>query len=264
MVESAAAESAVVESAVVESAAPESAAPESAVVESAAESAAPPNQQWSNQPPNQQWSNQPPNQQWSNQAPYGGWQPGPAGPAPLHLPQYDATIGQAASRFWRKFAVFSGRASRSEYWWWALIAFVISFVLQFVGSLMFGGGLFIDPTNPSLDPRQLLLPLVPSLVWSLATLVPSLAVTVRRLHDTNRTGWWYLLVLPGFAALPLLLMGLASLDVERLAAGDVSGVAVGALIGGSVLSLIGGIGGVVVLIFCILGPDPRGVRFDRS
>ena len=226
----------------------------------------PPNQQWSNQPPpNQVWSNQPPpNRQWSNPPSYGGWQPVPAGPAPLHLPQYDATIGQAASRFWRKFVVFSGRASRSEYWWWALIAFVISSVLQLVGSLVFGGGLFLDPAGPSLDPRQLLLPLAPALVWSLVTLVPSLAVTVRRLHDTNRTGWWYLLVLPAVASWPLLLIGLASLDADRLAVGDVSGVAVGALFGGVVLAVIGGIGGLVVLIFCILGPDPRGARFDRS
>ncbi|HEY5787204.1 MAG TPA: DUF805 domain-containing protein [Microlunatus sp.] len=220
---------------------------------------------WTPPPPNQEWSGQPPpNQQWSNQPPYGGWHPVPAGPAPLHLPQYDATIGQAASRLWRKFAVFSGRASRSEYWWWALIAFVISLVLQFVGTLAFGGGFFLDPTGTSLDLRQALLPLAPSLVWSLATLVPSLAVTVRRLHDTNRTGWWYLLVLPALAAWPPLLIGLASLDADRLAAGDVSGVAVGALIGGAVLSLIGGIGGLVVLIFCILGPDPRGARFDSS
>jgi len=136
--------------------------------------------------------------------------------------------------------------------------------LQLVGSLIFGGGLFFDPTDTSLDLRQVLLSLAPSLVWSLATLVPSLAVTVRRLHDTNRTGWWYLLVLPAPASWPLLLIGLASLDADRLAVGDVSGVAVGALIGGVVLSMIGGIVGLVVLIFCILGPDPRGARFDRS
>ena len=92
------------------------------------------------------------------------------------LPQYDATIGQAASRSWREFAVFSGRASRSEYWWWALIAFVIAFALQLVGSLVFGGGLFLDPTDTSLDPRRVQLPLAPSLVWSPVTLVPSRAV----------------------------------------------------------------------------------------
>ena len=130
-------------------------------------------------------------------------------------------------------------------------------------AVWFSGRPLLDPTDTSLDLRQLLLPLAPSLVWSPATLVPSLAVTVRRLHDTNRTGWRYLLVLPALASWPLLLIDLASLDVDRLAVGDVSGVAVGALFGGW-FSLIGGIGGLVVLIFCILGPDPRGARFDRS
>ena len=183
----------------------------------------------------------------------------------MHLPQYDATIGQAASRFWRKFAVFSGRASRSEYWWWALIAFAISIVLQIVGSLIFGGGFFFDSTgDPSFDLSQVLLPLAPSLVWSVITLVPSVAVTVRRLHDTNRSGWWYLLSLPALIALVPLLIGIASLDPESLAVGDTAGVAVGALVGGAALSLVGTIGAIIVLVFVILGPDPRGVRFDRS
>ena len=196
----AAPESAVVESAAAESAVVEPTAAEPAVVEPA-----------------------PPNQQWSNQPPYGGWQPGPSGPAPLHLPQYDATIGQAASRFWRKFAVFSGRASRSEYWWWALIAFVISLVLQLVGSLVSGGGFFLDPADAGLDLRQVLLPAVPSLVWSLATLVPTLALTVRRLHDTNRSGWWYLLVLPTLVAWAAPAVRPGMLAAEQLGGGDVSG-----------------------------------------
>lgn len=199
------------------------------------------------------------------QPPYGGWAPGPTGPAPLHLPQYDATIQQAASRFWRKYAVFSGRASRSEYWWWALIAFVVSFVLQLIGNVAFGGSLFaLDTAESSLNPRTLLLPLVPVGVWSLATLVPSIAVLVRRLHDTNRSGWWLLLYLPAYVGLVPLFIGLFSLDPERLAVGDTSGVAVGALIGGGLLLVVGSIGSVVLLVFSILGPDPRGARFDRS
>ena len=199
------------------------------------------------------------------QPPYASRAPGPTGPAPLHLPQYDATITQAASRFWRKYAVFSGRASRSEYWWWALIAFGVSFVLQLIGNIAFGGSLFaLDTAESSLNPRTLLLPLVPVGIWYLATLVPSVAVLVRRLHDTNRPGWWLLLAVPSYVALVPLLVGLFSLNPERLAVGDTSGIAVGALVGGGVLSLVGAIGGIVLLVFSILGPDPRGVRFDRS
>ncbi len=183
----------------------------------------------------------------------------------MHLPQYDATIKQAASRFWRKYAVFSGRASRSEYWWWALITYVVSFVLQLIGNVAFGGSLFaLDTAESSLNPRTLLLPLVPVGLWYVATLVPTLAVLVRRLHDTNRSGWWLLLYVPSYVALVPLFVGLFSLDPERLALGDTSGIEVGALVGGGVLLLVGAIGGIVLLVFSILGPDPRGVRFDRS
>lgn len=190
--------------------------------------------------------------------------PQPLGPAPLDQPQYDATIRQAATRFWRKFATFSGRASRSEYWWWVLISFCISVVLQLVGTLVLGPGLFQSFGRPSkFDLRAFLLPLIPSLVWTLIVLVPSIALVVRRLHDTNRRGWWYLLVLPYLIGLPFQLQGLASYDPERLAAGDVGGLAIAPLAIGGLFSLIGGIGGIVVLVFLILGPDPRGARFDR-
>jgi len=184
----------------------------------------------------------------------------PPGPAPLDQPQYGATIGQAASRFWKKFAVFSGRASRSEYWWWVLISVAVSVVLQVIGTLTIGGGF----TAPRTDLREALVPLVPSLIWSLVVLVPSVALTVRRLHDTNRSGWWYLLALPSLAGAALQLVALGSMDVERLAAGDLAGgIAVGPLVASLVLTLLGLVGSIVMLVFLILGPDPRGARFDR-
>ena len=196
--------------------------------------------------------------------PPGAWPiPPPTEPAPLDQPQYDATIGQAASRFWRKFATFSGRASRSEYWWWTLISVAVSIVLQVVGRV-FVGGLFLTPDDPSVDLANLLPALVPALIWSLIILVPQLALSVRRLHDTNRSGWWYLFAVPALIGVPFQLVGLASVNVEQLVAGNVSGLAIGPLVAGGVLGLIGGIGGIVLLIFYILGPDPRGVRFDRG
>jgi len=65
---------------------------------------------------------------------------------------------------------FQGRASRSEFWWFALFVFVVSVVLNLVSEVL--GGLF-----------------------ALAVLLPYIAVAVRRLHDVDRSGWWYLLVL---------------------------------------------------------------------
>jgi len=69
----------------------------------------------------------------------------------------------------KKYAVFSGRARRKEYWIFGLFHLIIVSVLAFVGAAIF-------------------LPIYP-----LAVLIPSLAVTVRRLHDTNHSGWWALI-----------------------------------------------------------------------
>ena len=196
--------------------------------------------------------------------PPGAWPaPQPAGRAPVDQPRYDATIGEAAARFWRKFAVFSGRASRSEYWWWALISFVISVVLQVVGSLIFGGGLFLNRSSLALGLREVLLPLVPSMVWSVVVLIPTIALSVRRLHDTNRSGWWYLLTVPSFVGLPFYFIGLASFDPQRISVGDFSTLAVEPLAAGFALLLVGGIGGIILLVFYLEGPNPRGARFDR-
>lgn len=72
-----------------------------------------------------------------------------------------------------KYAVFTGRARRSEYWYFALVNVVIGIILGLFGS--FGKSI--------------------NMVYSLAILIPSIAVGVRRLHDTNRSGWWLLLLL---------------------------------------------------------------------
>ena len=74
----------------------------------------------------------------------------------------------------RKYADFQGRASRAEYWWFALFSLVVPVVA-------FNSG----PRFPGL--------LVTGVVVMLLTAVPHLAVTVRRLHDTGRSGWWLLL-----------------------------------------------------------------------
>lgn len=76
----------------------------------------------------------------------------------------------------RKYAVFSGRASRQEYWMFVLINFLIAFGLGSIEGLVG-------------------LPMVLSLVYGLAVLIPGLAVLVRRLHDTGRSGWWVLILL---------------------------------------------------------------------
>lgn len=194
--------------------------------------------------------------------PPGPWVNRPApGPAPLDQPQYNATIGQSITRFWRKYAVFSGRASRSEYWWWALVSFVVSVILQLIGRIV-TGGLLLAPTGGALNLKAFLLPLVPALVWALVTVLPSIALAVRRLHDTNRSGWWYLISLPAVVGLPFELVGLASIDPAQLAAGNLGSLAIGPLVAGAALSLLGAVGSIILLIFFVMPPDPRGARFD--
>jgi uncharacterized membrane protein YhaH (DUF805 family) len=107
--------------------------------------------------------------------------PYPSGPAPtqgpvdLAYPQRGATFAQAVSRFFRKYAVFSGRASRSEYAWVLLFQAIAALVLVM---LVFVGG------------RPMLAVL---LVWVLGTFVPTIALHARRLHDTGKSGWWQLI-----------------------------------------------------------------------
>lgn len=69
-----------------------------------------------------------------------------------------------------KYADFDGRASRSEMWWWVLFVFLASAAASMIGNLVSG-------------------------LFSLAVLLPNIAVAARRLHDTNRSGWLQLVLL---------------------------------------------------------------------
>jgi uncharacterized membrane protein YhaH (DUF805 family) len=113
-----------------------------------------------------------------------------AATVPLDQPLRGASFGQAVSRFFRKYATFSGRASLSEYWWWALATFLVYVIL---GGGTFVVGLMTGELNDAGD--EFLLGPIASvgigllLLWFFATLVPQLALAVRRLHDANITGW---------------------------------------------------------------------------
>ena len=80
----------------------------------------------------------------------------------------------------KKYAVFSGRATRKEFWLFILLVVIASIAATFIDIAM---GTYDEEV--SMGP-------VGGLV-TLALLIPSIAVSIRRLHDTNRSGWWYLL-----------------------------------------------------------------------
>ncbi|WP_371169447.1 DUF805 domain-containing protein [Aliiroseovarius sp. 2305UL8-7] len=79
-----------------------------------------------------------------------------------------------------KYVDFTGRAARSEFWFFALFTTLGSIVLGIVDTVIFGAGNDFSPLSS---------------IFSLAVLLPSLAVAARRLHDIDRTAWWLLLVL---------------------------------------------------------------------
>ena len=93
------------------------------------------------------------------------------------------TFSRAISTCFSNYANFSGRATRSEYWYFALFNFlinisflIITYIAAYNGSSSAVGVIYIL-----------------SIIYSLAVLLPSLAVGVRRLHDTGRSGWWILI-----------------------------------------------------------------------
>lgn len=142
------------------------------------------------------------------------------GEPPLWAPWYGIGFGAAIRRFFKKYADFTGRASRGEYWWWTLAYAIVVIVLNIISRALGGGSMNADGSMASPTGGSVAISVIEGLFF-LAIIVPTLAVTWRRLHDTNRSGaWWFLIFIPI-------------------------------------------VGGIIVLIFTILGPKPEGQRFDR-
>lgn len=90
-----------------------------------------------------------------------------------------------------KYATFSGRAPRSEYWWFSLFYFLAATVLVAFGAAVF----FLvgaNPDNPG-EPSTtaLIIAGLPLIAFLFASIIPFLAVQIRRLHDRNMSAWWY-------------------------------------------------------------------------
>lgn len=91
------------------------------------------------------------------------------------------TFGQSISRCFSKYCTFTGRASRSEYWWWILFTAIIGILFGIPSGLQ-----SIHESSPSGLP-------VISYIVSAVLFLPSLGVLFRRLHDTGKSGWWWLI-----------------------------------------------------------------------
>jgi uncharacterized membrane protein YhaH (DUF805 family) len=98
------------------------------------------------------------------------------------------SFGQAVSTCFSKYVTFGGRAGRPEYWYWVLFTVIAAIVLAIIDRAM---------------PFAVL-----QTAFEVATFLPSLAVFVRRLHDTDHSGWWWLIVLIPLIGLILLIVWL--------------------------------------------------------
>ena len=151
-----------------------------------------------------------------------------------------------AKRPIEKYADFTGRAPRAEFWWYLLAVIVASVVARIIDNII--GLNIVGPYGPL------------SLLLMLGLIVPNVAVAVRRLHDTNRTGWWILLPIVPYC-LAFLLGGAAMMG--GAAAGSAMGMGAGFGIA-MIFLLIGAACALLLLVFYCLPGTPGDNRYGPN
>ena len=190
----------------------------------------------------------------------------------------------------RRYADFGGRSRRMEFWMWQLFLFLVNMVVFVIAIAIIGGALFaLMSGNPgafdsgadySYDGSADYAGDVPVgglaaigigglvifgllALWGLFILIPNLAVAIRRLHDTNRTGWWILAPLAPYLVAALFgVLGVAVPDLA-IVAGLVSLLAMLVALGLAVMLLV---------FYCLegtrgpnrFGPDPKGPSHEET
>ena len=99
----------------------------------------------------------------------------------------------------QKYADFSGRASQSEYWWWTVFYLLVTLTAVMLDAILF----------PASTRSQSYFGVLPAIA-TIALFLPGLTVFVRRLHDTDRSGWWYFIALIPIVGAIILLVFLVS------------------------------------------------------
>ena len=92
------------------------------------------------------------------------------------------TFGNTIKICWSKYADFSGRAPRAEYWYWSLFVLLLTIAIALISG-------FMEVAQDSLAPKTL------EYLFEIILFLPGLAVQVRRLHDLDKSGWWLLLAI---------------------------------------------------------------------
>jgi len=151
-----------------------------------------------------------------------------------------------AKRPIEKYADFTGRAPRAEFWWYFLAVIIASIVARIIDNIL--GMNVMGPYGPL------------SLILMLGLLVPNIAVAVRRLHDTDRSGWWILLPIVPYC-LAFVLGGAAMMG--GAASGSAMGMSAGMGIA-SIFLLIGAACALLLLVFYCLPGTPGDNRYGPN
>ena len=161
---------------------------------------------------------------YGGQAPYGGPAPYPGGPTPYGAPSQfgqfgpppltpdiaplpGASFGEAVKRFFQRYAQFRGYASRSEFWWVALFNGLIGLGLYLLLFMVVGLGGALGGSSDDVGTGAgigMVVVMLLYFAYAIATFIPGLALTVRRLHDTGKSGLWLLIAFIPGAAIVLL------------------------------------------------------------
>jgi uncharacterized membrane protein YhaH (DUF805 family) len=158
------------------------------------------------------------------------------------------TFTQAVSSVLSNYVTFAGRARRAEYWWFYLFTLLVGLATAVIDAVLntaFNNEIGIVGT-----------------LTSLGLLLPTMAVTARRLHDTGRTGWWMLLpVVPLFATI---LVAAATAFVTLFSTDTDGGLAIGmsVLLVACVLATLAA--AVTLLVFLCLDSNPGPNKFGPS
>ncbi len=155
-----------------------------------------------------------------------------------------------------KYADFKGVAARPEYWWWVLFSFLVG---NLINQLMRLTG-ENDP-NSAVGPVTML-----SIVWSLGTFIPSLAVQVRRFHDAGFSGKWLLLwIVPvvGFivvlvSSLPVIMMAVQGAYDDQQLINAIIGLA-----GAAALPIVGFIGLWIFTLVVMVRPSKSAAEGNK-
>ena len=95
------------------------------------------------------------------------------------------SFAEAVKSFWSRYTMFKGRSRRSEYWFIQLFLIITNLAAAAIDLALMGGDVDRFIANGGGG--------ILGLIWILVPILPALAVLVRRLHDTGRSGWWALI-----------------------------------------------------------------------